>query len=162
MKPCGFRPVFNLPRERGIMMENRVYSAIQFFKEPLIKSRLAAWHASRLHFFPHSAQLSFANRQIGCTQSLHSDEKIDCTICAPDLIRTSLKYMDSASTQKGKTLKTPLHRQCRSENFLSAATTGHSGWHSLGSARGPRLRLLPVSPGRRDSKGRTLMKKKIR
>jgi hypothetical protein len=44
-----------------------------------------------LHFFPHSAQLSFANRQIGCTQSLHSDEKIHCTICAPDLISTSLK-----------------------------------------------------------------------
>jgi hypothetical protein len=60
-------------------------------KEPLIKSRLAAWHASRLHFSPHSAQLSFANRQIGRTQAMHSDEKIDRTICAPDLISTSLK-----------------------------------------------------------------------
>ena len=71
--------------------ERPMYWLYQISRKPLIKSRLAAWHASRLHFFPHSAQLSFANRQIGCTQSMHSDEKIHCTICAPDLISTSLE-----------------------------------------------------------------------
>ena len=64
----------------------------EYIKEPLIKSRLTAWHAICLHIFRHIAQKSLERRQPSCGISAQSDEKSDCASCAPDLISVSLNF----------------------------------------------------------------------
>ena len=65
----------------------------EYFKEPLINSRLTAGHATCLHLFRQTAQKISARRQPYLNLFVHPDEKSDGAICASELISASLSNM---------------------------------------------------------------------
>ncbi len=79
--------------------EKRILQNIEnLLRQHRTKTALLALHTICLHIFRHITQLLLANRQIGCTQSMHSDEKSDCSTHAQSLCGITLNlYLGSGA-----------------------------------------------------------------